>query len=562
MVVTRYKAGVGASRVTVCGTLYFRRGKNFLTVIIGSVLLALSPGRTIAAEFDAGGGDAKLRWDNTVKYSTAVRLSGPNRALLSDPNADDGDRSFHGGIVSNRFDLLSQLDFSKAWFGFDVSAALWYDTVYNQKNADNSPATFNPVSVSHDEFTRATRTLHGADAELVNAFVYVNTELAGIPASFRLGRHTLLWGESLFFPDNGIAAGQAPIDEIKVLGRPTAYAKDVFMPVTQASVSLQLSGSLTLDAYYQFEWRKTRTPGVGSYFSDADYLDEGGERYILGPGQYLFRDPDLRPPGTGQYGAALHWSGGQTDYGLYALRFHAKDPQVYLRPGIVLGSGEPPTITDPSIVNLGIGKFGIYELVYPKSIEVYGVSASGYLGSANVAGEISARRNMPLISTTLIAQPGEVADGDAHPLYAIGDTLHAQFSAVEMFSRSRAWDSAALNLEIAANDRLGVTRNASALDHSRDAFAVALRGSFEPTYFALLPNLDLTPHLGLGYGIFGNSSTDASQTEGAGDIELGLTATYRAVWTGNIMLSHFLGGAARQPLSDRDFLTLSVQRTF
>src|SRR6266850_7041347 len=205
-------------------------------------------------------GDVELRWDNTLKYGTAFRLKDRNPDLLADPNADDGDRDFSPGIVSNRFDLFSQLDFSKGGFGFDASAAAWYDTVYQQRNDNNSAATFNAISVPHDEFTHAVRTLHGGNAELVNAFFYGNTELAGMPFSFRVGRHTLLWGESLFFPDNGIAAGQAPVDDIKVLGRPTAYAKDVFMPVAQASASLQVSPSVTIEAYYQFEWRRTRLP--------------------------------------------------------------------------------------------------------------------------------------------------------------------------------------------------------------------------------------------------------------------------------------------------------------
>jgi hypothetical protein len=387
-------------------------------------------------------GDVELRWDNTVTYGAAFRLGDRNPKLLADPNADDGDRNFGPGIISNRFDLFSQLDFSKGWFGFDASAAAWYDTVYQQRNDNNSAATFNAISVPHDEFTHAVRTLHGGNAELVNAFFYGNTELAGMPFSFRVGRHTLLWGESLFFPDNGIAAGQAPVDDIKVLGRPTAYAKDVFMPVAQASASLQVSPSVTIEAYYQFEWRRTRLPGAGSYFSSADYFDAGGERFIFAPGQYLFRERDLTPPSSGQYGIALRWSIGPIDYGLYALRFNAKDPQIYYRLGIAAGSGSPPIVTDPSIVDLAIGEVGTYNLVYPQGIETYGASASGYLGSTNIAAEISGRRKMPLVSLPLFVQPGQAADGNKNPLYALGDTLHAEVSTITAFARNALWDRA------------------------------------------------------------------------------------------------------------------------
>ena len=207
-------------------------------------------------------GDTELRWDNTVAYSTEFRLIGRDPRLIADRNSDDGDRNFAPGAVSNRFDLLSQLDFSQGSFGMHASAAFWYDSVYHQKNDNDSPGTFNPISVSHNEFTRDVRNLHGAQAEFVDAFFYGSTELASLPFSFRIGRHTLLWGESLFFSDNGIAAGQAPVDDTKVLGRSTAYAKDVYMPVAQVSASLQLPRGVAVEAYYQFEWRKTRLPGL------------------------------------------------------------------------------------------------------------------------------------------------------------------------------------------------------------------------------------------------------------------------------------------------------------
>lgn len=529
----------------------------FIAVYLG---LDLYSGGGASAVDLYSNGDVELRWDNTVKYGTAFRLGSRDPKLLADPNADDGDRNFAPGIISNRFDLFSQLDFSKGRFGFDASAAAWYDTVYQQKNDNNSAATFNPISVPHDEFTHAVRTLHGGNAELVNAFFYGSTELAGMPFSFRVGRHTLLWGESLFFPDNGIAAGQAPVDEIKVLGNPASYAKDVFMPVTQASASLQFFHGLTAEAYYQFEWRRTRLPGAGSYFSTADFFDAGGERFIFSPGQYLFRERDITPPSSGQYGIALRWSSGQIDYGLYALRFNVKDPQIYYRLGIAAASGNPPIVTDPSIVDLAIGKVGTYNLVYPQGIETYGASASGYLGSTNIAAEISGRRNMPLVSIPLFVLPGQLADGKGNPLYALGDTLHIQVSTVTTFARSMLWDRATLNAEFAVNRRLDVTRNATALDPTSDKMAAEFRGTFEPTYFGVLPNLDLTPSLGLGYS-FGNSSTD-SENRGGGDIEFGVTAVYRVVWAGNIMLTHFLGSATRQPLADRDFIRFSIQRTF
>src|SRR5258706_320988 len=501
--------------------------------------LALSHAVPLSAAELYGNGDAEFRWDNTISYSNAFRLREPDPALLANRNADDGDRNFAPCIAPNRFDLFSQLDFSKAWFGFHASAAAWYDTVYHQKNDNDSPATFTPVSVPQNEFTHAVQTLHGAKAELVDAFLYGNTELAGLPLSVRIGRHTLLWGESLFFPENGIAAGQAPVDDIKLLGRPTTYAKDVFMPVAQVSASLQLPEGFALEGYYQFEWRRTRVPGSGSYLSSSDYYDVGGERYILRSGRYLLRDPDQTPSSSGQYGAALRWSTDEVDYGLYVLRFNAKDAKAYYRSDL-----------------------GTYNLVYPRGIEIYGASGTGSIGNSNTPAELSGRRNMPLVSSLLFLSPGQIADAYQSVRYPVGDTLHAQLSTITTFARTSIWDSANLNAEFAATQRLQVTKNAAELDPTDSKLAVAFRGSFEPTYFEVLPNLDLTLSLGLGYNIAGNSSTDSYQREGAGDLDFGVTATYRVVWSGSITLTHFLGNPSRQVLADRDFIRFGIQRTF
>ena len=205
---------------------------------------------------------------------------------------------------------------------------------------------------------------------------------------------------------------------------------------------------------------------------------------------------------------------------------------------------------------------GTYDLVYPQSIELYGASASGYLGSSNIAGEISGRRNMPLVSGLLIQLPGRLADGHKNPLYAVGDTIHAQMSTITTLAHTMLWDTATLNGEFAIDDILHVTRNRTAVDPSSDKFAMAFRGSFEPTYFSVLPNLDVTPSFGIGYNIIGNSSTDAYQNKGTGDFEFGIAGIYRVVWAANIMLSHFLGNANRQPLADRDFISFSIKRTF
>ena len=534
-------------------------------------------------------GDTAIRWDNTLKYSAAYRLEPADRALIQGPNADDGDRNFHVGVISNRADILSELDATFGSFGASVSAAAWYDTIYKgTPDPDTSPQrAIYPV---RDYFSSNVRELHGGYAELLNAFVVGSADFGDMPVAVRAGRHSLLWGESLFFAGNGIAAAQAPIDTIKTLSVPLSRAKEVFMPVAQVSVSAQPRPDMVINAYYQFEWRKSRLPGVGSYFSAADFVDAGGYRLYVGRNQYLGRGASPNARDSGQFGLALRFVQTDYDVGLYALRYHAKEPQLYLRPfpvtpaaaateraagiererpaaygsapGVYAGPSNPFQSDPVFDFGTATGEVGEYFFVYPENIEVYGASFSGYLGESNVAAEISTRRRMPLASKALVVTGTMPADNNRNALYARGDTLHAQASIISALAPNDAWDSATLSAEIAANHRMGITRNAAAFDDSRTRFYAGARALFEPVYFAVLPGMDLSVPMSIGYGLTGRSSVDSGQNAKAGSFELGLSATYRAVWRGSITLTRFIGDPTRQAFADRHFLSLSVQTTF
>jgi hypothetical protein len=186
------------------------------------------------------------------------------------------------------------------------------------------------------------------------------------------------------------------------------------------------------------------------------------------------------------------------------------------------------------------------------------------VSDSDVAGEISFRRNMPLVSYPIVVPSGAPADNDDHPLYAIGDTLHAQVSSDTTFSASPFWQRADLAVELAANERLSITKNPVAIDPSTDRFAMAFQANFTPQYFQVLPALDVSLPIGFGYGLVGNSSTDETQQAHAGNFEIGIAATYRAVWQGSLNYTHFIAtpSPARQSLADRDFIALTLRRSF
>lgn len=524
------------------------------TAVFAAIPL-LCTSHAFALEIDTRNDDLKIQWDNSVKYSNAFRLKSPSPTLTGDLNQDDGDRNFSKkGLVSNRIDLLSELDVVyKSNIGFRASAAAWYDTVYNRDTHNDSPRTSNATSVPASEFTAATRKQHGRQAELLDAFVFAKGEMDGVRWGARAGKHTLVWGETLFMGANGIAGGQAPVDVVKLLSVPNSQFKEILRPVEQVSGTLQITPDVLFGAYYQNKWQRTRLPGVGSYLSTEDLFDVGGERFFFPPPfGPLTRGPDLKPANSGQYGLQLRFRlpGGQTDYGLYAIRFHEKTPNLYL--------------------NLPLRT---YSIAFQEGVTSYGLSASRTFGDVNLASEVSVRRNASLANSGAVNFTGAAPTQD-HPLYPVGNTAHANVSAIWTVPTTPLFKEATLLAELGWNRRLSVgNAGTMAALSTRDAWG--MRMVFTPTYRQVFSGMDLNVPIGLGYNPKGTSQAVTAFNGGmnkAGDFSIGLSGNYLNTWTLGLNYTHYFGTAGttleaaelsfKQDKRDRDFISFSVQTTF
>lgn len=538
-------------------------GRRTLTPLLLALLAAPA---AQAIEIDTGNPDWTLRWDNTVKYSLMQRLKDASPTLSAQVpltvNQDDGDNNFKKGLVSNRLDLLTELDLAGPGYGARVSGAAWYDSVYNGKT-DNAGFTANHRPGT--AFAPETRDLMGRKGELLDAFVYGKFDLGDRPASARLGRHTLLWGESLFFGANGIAGGQAPLDLIKLLSVPNATFKEVARPTGKLSGQVQLSPDVSLGAYLAYEWEKTRLMPAGAYLSSSDSLGPGAERILAGPTASFERQPDLDAKDSGQGGVQLRFRAPSldTDFGLYAIRYHATTPSNI---NTVL-NGVPPALVPSS-----------YRWMYHEGVRAFGASFAKSVGEWGLAGEVSVRQNTPLASsgqaTLSTIRVNSGLNNNSNPGYAVGETAHAQVSWIASLGPSFLSREASFVGEVAWNTRLKVTRNEQMLNPNADKSAVATRMVFSPSYRQVLPGLDLSPSIGLGYTKGKSSAVGPGfGVDGGGDLSLGLNAVYLGSWNLAINYVHFLGKAAptldaannavyRQALKDRNYLTVSLRTTF
>jgi hypothetical protein len=555
-----------------------RRQRLHLAVL---ATLAFAASSAQAVSFDTDNPDLTVRWDNTVKASTAYRLKNANAALTDSTrllvpgvdasafpqavNFNAGDDNFRNrGFVSERLDLLSEFDV--VWqrnMGLRLSAAAWYDAAYQGKSAAKDAGNGQSPS---NAFNARTKEEAGNKAEWLDAFVFGGWNLGeGSRVTARLGRHALQYGESLFFGDNAIARAQGPIDIAKMLASPNAQFKEVIRPVNQLSAQLQLSPTVSIGGYYQLEWEADRLPAAGSYYSTANTgwgstfaeytsITSGAlaGNYVLLPGQ------DHRPSDFGQFGMQLKWRLEDTDLGFYAARYHDKSGQLY---------GD---------LNVYSPAASSWYYTFPEAIKVLGMSVSHSVGDFNFAVEGSVRDGMPLRSTNML-YPSAFSGA---PRYATGQTAHLNVSTLATFGPSFISRESSLVAELAWNRVLKKNDPDDVIDAGRNRDATALQFIFTPTYRQVVSGLDLSVPFGVRYSLAGRSSITAWDAKGAGNTTLGLDGNYLGVWQFSVAWTHYIGKATPfidysplltggsviygqgNALADRDTVSLSVRRTF
>lgn len=542
-------------------------GKRLLfissAVTTASLLLCI-PAHAFDVQTDSG---VNIRFDNTFQYSLLERTSPESSYLANDPNNNDGDNNLRAGIVSNRVDLLTHFDISEHGYGFDASMDSFYDSVYTQNTQNSDASTYNAVG-SVSKFPTQTTAMAGRNIELRNLFVFGSHTFGNVPVTLRVGRLVNIFGESLFFANNGIAYGTSPIDVLRATSVPNTQAQNLFLPVGQALITVQPTASISVTAYYKFESEKFNFMPVGSYFSTVDLLDEGAQRIIASAptstsqGTYFYRTADQRAPATGQFGIAIHYDPPNADYdlGFYALQYNETAPQIYTY-------YQGYQYISPTTASLGT-----YQLVYPTHIQIYGVSGSTTVGPVNYAGEVSIRTNDALESNVTL-ENGETAGNVSNVAYAKGDTLHYQFSEVYLGGGTALWQGSSLLTEVAGDNLLAITANKQnygyALPYgtySRPHMAFGFRSLFTADYFHVLPGLDLSVPIGLGWNFMGYApDTPAFNNTGidrGGDLTLGVSFTYHNAWTGGISYTRYIAPPQRDPFADRDFVQFNVERTF
>lgn len=411
-----------------------------------------------AVEFSFADDEVTGSIDTTVSYGQLWRVQGQDKTN-NDINTNDGNRNFDTGLVSEVYKITSDLEATYKNYGLFVRGTAFYDTQIMDKrtdyNSNNNPSQPSQNYPNNDSLTYDARHKAGRDAQILDAYVYGNWDVAEMPVTARLGNQVFNWGEGLFY--RGGVNTTNPVDAAK-FRLPGSELKEVLVPVEALSFNLGLTDNLSMETFYQFNWKESAIDPVGTYFSETDLFAEGGNtaystqpaltavasRYPTLSGlhvgglvggrnvdangniQVAKIGPDINAKNDGQYGVNFKYIAEElnsTEFGAYFVNYHSKEPTIAADLGSYQGvntttifnticaslggacalPGVPATVQQAvgGLVTVDVANQVNARREYAEDIRMYGFSFNTTLGNASVFGELAYRPNLPIgVATT------------------------------------------------------------------------------------------------------------------------------------------------------------------
>ena len=492
--------------------------------------------------------DLEIHWDNTIAYNLGVRAQGINPAIGNNPLFSESDYKFKnaGDVVTNRVSDLTEFDVVyRSDFGMRVSASLWKDFAYGGGVANNPGDAVPGVpyaglgSYSGNHYGSYTERYYQQGGELLDAFVFKNFQIAGEPASIKVGRLTQFWGNALFFGTQGINYGQNASDGIQAAATPGTQAKQLAIPRGQVLFEMQPTATTSLSAQYFFEYAASRFPEGGTY---------------LGTDGFLFNGPNLLEGSVPRGADVKPTNGFHNDYG-----FKSTWSPAWLSGGTMGLYYRNLTETSPWVLfgeNPATGAMN-YHLAYASNVKLYGFSLEKQIGDYSTGLEISYRHNTALNSGT-----GPLPSDPSGRQGARGDTLNVIGNVLAGLTRTPFWQTGTALAEISFTQKIKTTRNGALYNGVGTSECQAMGGSkwngcstnnsvglavqFDPQWLQVYPGVDLDMPVFAEYGIWGNTPSLDGTNQGSLIYSIGVHALiqqkYNATLAYNGYHSHTSGG--------------------
>ncbi|WP_248802940.1 DUF1302 domain-containing protein [Pseudomonas sp. MWU13-2100] len=419
----------------------------------------------------------------------------------------------------------------------------------------------------------AQRYYTGPSGEILDAFVFYSTDVGEESLlSVKAGQHNVFWGETVLNPVHSMSYGQSGLDLAKLAASPGTEAKELFVPRNQLSMSFTVNPELTVGAQYFLRWDAARLPEAGTFYGGSDLVGSGAQSFLLGntnapvgtptncglaPCNGLTnvrRGTDLTPSNIGDWGVMAKWSPNWLDgtLGIYYRKTSDILPQAWLDARGITSKGPSPS---PVVNVLNSLSTSTYQLAYADDIHIFGLSLSKEVDGVSVGSDLSIRHNMPLASIPAIvsstspnglgaglgllpartAATGVIYDtpSNGDSMSATGDTLHWTLNGLMTLPKTSLFDSATLLSELYYSNLLKLDSKNAALYKgqasyrgidapTRDNWGIAV--NFTPTWYQVLPGVDLNMPLSINAGIAGVSPVSGGGAKDTGNYAVGFGA--------------------------------------
>ena len=432
---------------------------RLLQVLIaaGVMTVSISPARAVQLEFDNP--DLTGSLDTNISVGALWRTEGRDTKLEADEdvihmaqrgystqlNKNDANNNFDPGLASMVTKVTPELEITwQNTYGLQVSGTQFYDSVV--MNGGHDGGIMNPAPPSVDngftryadysqypnngigsDFSEDGRRYGGDFGRMLDAYVWGNFNLGEMPLNVRLGQQVINWGEAAFIQGGINTVNYFDLNSLRL---PGSEIKEALLPLDSLFFNLGLTMNLSMEAFYQFEWKNNFAAPAGTYWSTHDaFPGEGSDNVIIdgrlvaaranAPGlenafanytqstygtsgsAYPYeqtqvtvdRLPDDEAKDGGQFGLGFRYFAQQlngTEFGLYYTRTHSRLPVVASRidePGAGLQTSVPAWIDNSK-----------YQMVYPEEVDMFGASFNTFIKGVSVAGEVAYRPNQPIIN--------------------------------------------------------------------------------------------------------------------------------------------------------------------
>lgn len=572
--------------------------KTLRLSLLSIAMTVLTAGPAHAFTFSSGELEGSL--DTTISYGTRWRVEDRDQAIIGranggtafSVNGDDGNLNYDTGLVSNVIKITPELELKYRNYGAFVRATYFYDFEVNDNDTARTP-------LSQDALDEV-----GEKGELLDAYVWGSWNVGDKPLDVRLGNMVVNWGESTFIQGGMNSINPVNVNNLRV---PGAELREALKPVPRIWANLGATDHISVEGFYQTNWKKTIIDPVGTYFSSSDLAGEGAEKIVLGfgafpdnppfPGTAVPRGDDREAKDGGEYGLSMSYlTDNATEFGFYFVNYHSRLPIISARTGSLAGAlgGDYPASAQ-------------YFIEYPEDIKILGTSFNSEIGTSGISwqGELTYKIDAPLqIDDTellfaaltpvapglgAINQVGTFGFDEEITGYKKLDVAQIQSTMTQVFPNIMGANQLAVVGEVGfthvidmptyqelrlegpgtytSGNSFATAAGVQPATENPEGFATATSWGYRLlgrwSYDNAFSSINLQPRVAWAHDVAGTTPGPGGNfIEGRKALSLGITGIYQQTWSADLAYTRYMGAGRYNLINDRDFVSFNIKTSF